>query len=296
MKMMKQGLHLFRLALVAFILPFPLVATAAQEIVSPPAGEPPVLDGSCNDGAWRAARAYTIRDKRLNVDIVLKSVHTSDKVFFCVQYPDPDESRLHRPWVWDKKLGIYTVGPYIEDTFVFRWNLEDHEVDLSDFSDDTFLADVWYWKANRTDPMGYADDKYDSLTANETRRSRQVLSRSGKKRYLLREEDDGTSAFKTVMELDYRGDQLPQYVLSTPTGSRADVMAKGAWKDKIWTIEFGRKLKTGHGDDVQFNAVGTTKYLFGVSIKSLYGEPIDDKIPNLYGQGRISAPLRLIFK
>lgn len=293
---MKHCLHLFQMAAVAFVLALPLAAAAAQDITSPLTGEPPVIDGSCNDAAWRGAKAYTIRDKRTNVDIILKSVHTADRVFFCVQYPDQDESRLHRPWVWDKKLGIYTVGPYIEDTFVFRWNLEDHEVDLSDFSDDTFLADLWYWKANRTDPMGYADDKYDSLTANETRKSRPILSRSGKRRYLLRLDDEGVPAYQTVIELDNRGDQLPQYVLGTPTGSRADVRAKGVWKDQRWTIEFGRKLKTGHGDDVQFNTATTAKYLFGVSIKSLYGEPVDDKIPNLYGQGRISEPLRLILK
>lgn len=287
---------LFQLAALAFILTIPSTATAARDIITPLAGEAPVVDGSCNEAPWRATKTYTIRDKRMNVDIILKSVHTADTLFFCVQYPDPDESRLHRPWLWDKKLGLYTVGPLMEDTFVFRWNMEDHEVDLSDYSDDAFTADLWYWKANRTDPMGYADDKYDTLTATEPLKSQPVLSRSGKRRYLNRLEDTGTPAYRTIMELDYRGDQLPQYTLDTPTGSRADVKAKGVWQDRKWTIEFARKLNTGHGDDLQFSAAGKKKYLFGVSIKSLYGEPLDDKIPNLYGQGRISEPLRLILK
>jgi len=293
---MEPCLHLFQMAMVAFILALPPAVMAAQDIISPLSGEPPVLDGSCNEAAWRGARAYTIRDKRTNVDITMKSVHTADMLFFCIQYPDPDESRLHRPWVWDKKLGIYTVGPQMEDTFVFRWNMGGHEVDLSDFSDDDFTADLWYWKAFRTDPLGYADDRYDTLSATKAPQNRPVLSHSGKTRYLLRLEDEGAPAFKSTIETDYRGDILPQYALSTPTGSRADIKAKGVWQDRKWTIELGRKLNTGHGDDVQFTAGSSKKYLFGVSLKSLYGELIDDKVPNLYGQGRISEPLRLILK
>jgi hypothetical protein len=296
MEMIKRNLTWFQLAALSFILALPAAATAAQDIISPLVGEVPVLDGSCNEAAWQATPSYTIRDKRVNVDIILKSVHTKEMVFFCVKYPDPDESRLHKPWVWDKKLELYTIGPQMGDTFMFRWNMGDREVDLSDYSDDAFTADIWYWKANRTNPVGYADDMYHTLTETETNKSRLMLSRSGKKRHLLRLADEGTPAYESTIELDYRGDLLPQYKLLTPSGSRADVKAKGIWQEKWWTIEFGRKLNTGHGDDVQFTSHGARKYLFGVSIKALYGEPLDDKATNLYGQGRISEPLRLILK
>jgi hypothetical protein len=293
--MKKTGFVSFFLMILSI---FPAYGTAAadQEIISPLVKEAPVLDGSGDDAAWKSAKAYTVRDMRLDVDITLKSVHTGDKVFFYVSYPDPTEDRLHKPWVWNKELEMYKLGPKREDTFQFRWSMEDRDVDLSSFSDDDFTADVWYWKANRTDAVGYADDKYHTLSSRKAKKSRLVVSKKGKERFLLRLADEGTSSYEKQIPTDYKGDIIPQYKPVTPSGSRADVKAKGVWKDGAWTIEFARKLDTGHSDDVRFDPASGMKYKFGISIKSLYGESIDDSLPNLYGQGRISEPLYLILK
>ena len=72
------------------------------------------------------------------------------------------------------------------------------------------------------------------------------------------------------------------------------MIAKGKWQEGSWTIEFERKLDTGNTDDVQFDL--SKEYQFGVSIFSLYGRPHDPNSPNLYGRGRISEPLVLIFQ
>ncbi len=37
-----------------------------------------------------------------------------------------------------------------------------------------------------------------------------------------------------------------------PSGSRMDITGRGGWADNKYTLEFGRKLDTKHGDDVQF--------------------------------------------
>lgn|GEM_PF-2123882 len=37
-----------------------------------------------------------------------------------------------------------------------------------------------------------------------------------------------------------------------PSGSRMDIVGRGVWSDNKYTLEFGRKLDTKHGDDVQF--------------------------------------------
>jgi hypothetical protein len=269
---------------------------ASQEIISPLVKEAPAVDGAGNDAAWQAANTYIIHDKRRDKDIILKSVHTDDMVFFYVQYPDDTENKLQKPWVWNKEMEIYTIGPQREDTFMFRWNMGEKDVDLSNYSDDTFTADIWYWKSHRSNPVGYADDKYHILSDTEAKKSRMILSPTAKKRYLLRLADAGTPMYRKNIEIEYKGDIIPQYSYVTPTGSRADVRAKGRWENGAWTIEFGRKLNTGHGDDVQFKLNAGKKYLFGVSIASLYGEPIDDTVPNLYGQGRISEPLYLILE
>ena len=49
-------------------------------------------------------------------------------------------------------------------------------------------------------------------------------------------------------------DVIPQYPTQKPTGSAADVEAKGEWADGKWTVEFKRKLNTGHKDDTAFVA------------------------------------------
>ncbi len=267
----------------------------AQDIAAAKVTTAPVLDGSANDAVWAQAQTYTIYDERMKADITLKAVYTNDMVYFLVQYPDQTEDRLHKPWVWNKDLEIYSVGKQREDTFIFKWNMEKQEIDLSNFSEDTYTADLWYWKAHRTDPAGYSDDKSQVLAAETGKKAKELVSKRGKKRFLVRLGDEGTSAQKKKVLTDYQGEIQPQYISRQPSGSRADVKAKGSWKDGMWTIEFGRQLVTGYKDDVQFKNL-KKKYLFGVSIKSLYGEQFDDSSPNFYGQGRISEKLYLTFK
>ncbi|MBI4844627.1 MAG: hypothetical protein HY809_09985 [Nitrospirae bacterium] len=278
-----------------FAAPAFQTAAASQQIISIPVKEAPLLDGKGNDAAWSSAKKYTVKDNRVNVPITIKTVHTEDTLFFLVSYPDPTKDELHKPWVWDKEQVMYKLGMQREDTFVFRWNMEPKDVDLSDFSDDNFTSDLWYWKANRTNPAGYSDDKYDVLSTLKSKKSQELTSKTGKMRYLLRESDEGKECYEEVIPIDYKGDIINQFKIATPEGSRGDVKAKGEWADGVWTIEFSRKMNTGHSDDTQFDKNSGKKYLFGVSIKSLYGEPIDETQPNLYGQGRISEPLYLLF-
>lgn len=68
------------------------------------------------------------------------------------------------------------------------------------------------------------------------------------------------------------GDRIPYvifYPLDTPWGgSRDDIKGKGFWKDGRWTVEFARKLVTGHDDDISFKVnKGDTKYfVFDVAL------------------------------
>lgn len=51
------------------------------------------------------------------------------------------------------------------------------------------------------------------------------------------------------LKASYNKERFPQ---GKPAGSRVDIKGYGAWKDGWWTLEFERKLNTGHDDDVQF--------------------------------------------
>lgn len=278
------------------IILFSGFAQSAQSLIAARVKQAPVIDGLSKDKAWESAKAITVRDKRVDVDVTIKTVYTKEMVFFLVRYPDSSEDRLHKPWVWNKEIEAYMLGPQREDTFTFKWNIGNKEVDLSNFSDDNYTADIWYYKANRTCPCGYADDKFHILSSTSGKKSKKLTSKTGKKRYLVRIADEGISCYKKRLLTSYQGELQNQYESRTPEHSRADIRAKGVWKNEYWTIEFGRKLNTGHADDIRFDPVSGKKYQFGISIAGLYGEVVDKTKPHWYGQGRISETLYLVFQ
>lgn len=271
-----------------------VICYAEQTIIAQKVGESPVIDGFGKDPAWGKAAAIVTYDKIADIHITLKSVYTDKEIFFLVIFPDPDESRKHKEWVWDKDSQMYKPGPEREDTFVFKWNMEAGPVDLSVYADGPYRSDIWFWKAFRTDPVGFADDKIDLLGSSEIPKTMKITSKSGRTMYLQRLGDEGEPSYKDTLPVEYQGDVLPNFVNQNPTGSRADIKAKGIWSEGKWTIEFGRALNTGHPDDIQL--MPGKNYQFGVSRHEIAGRKPDSKATQpLYGCGDISEELNLTF-
>jgi len=281
---------------IVFLFPMITISAASTEIPSIRVEKAPTIDGAPGDAAWSSVKPIAIADSASGKKILLRSVYTADQVFFLVQFPDAAQNFLHKPWEWDAVGKKYQTGPHREDTFVFKWNMMDKDVNLSNFSDDDYRADVWYWKANRTNPAGFADDKTQLLASSASKKSKEKVSTTGKKRYLSRISDVGKAPYKEYKPSVYEGELVDAFPASVPGGSRGDVHAKGIWNGGFQTIEFARALNTGHDDDLQFDPATGKAYLFGVSIFSLYGERLETSTPNLYGMGRISEPLRLKFQ
>lgn len=269
---------------------------AEQTIISKKVSLEPAIDGKI-DNIWNNAGSITTRDNIANIDVIIKSAHTGKKIFFLVVFPDKDESRTHKSWVWNKVMEIYEIGNDREDTFTLKWNMEPAVVDLSIYADNPYKADVWYWKACRTDPIGYADDKIDILSSIENRNAVKLESKSKKTTYLLRNEDKGDPAFRTNLVVTYKSDIIPRFILQDPTQSRKDVKAKGIWNDGKWVIEFCRDLMTGNEDDIQFSLKSGKKYQFGISRYEIGGLKPDPKLSQpLFGCGDVSENLMLIFE
>jgi hypothetical protein len=256
--------------------------------------ESPVIDGLATDVVWEKAREIKTHDKAADLTVALKAVYTDTEIFLLVIFPDPDESRTHKSWTWDKGRELYTVGNDREDVFVIKWSMDTITTDLSIYADNPHRADIWYWKACRTDGAGFADDKSHVYSQKENRDATKTISRSGKTMYLLRDGDEGTSAYTIDLRSDYEGDILPRFLIKQPTGSRADVKAKGRWENGTWTIEFRRNFLTGNLDDVQFNIA--QKFLLGVSRYEIAGREVNPKLSEpLYGTGDVSESLWLEF-
>jgi len=127
-------------------------------------------------------------------------------------------------------------------------------------------VDTWHWKATRTNPAGYADDKWWDDGVGGTVNGR--LSDPGQKPYVdnidgdgpkfQAETDPGSNATFLVTVPDgmkeavawtdgawQSGDVLPGYVMRRGAGSRVDVFTTGTHNGTQWTAIFRRKLDTG---------------------------------------------------
>jgi hypothetical protein len=220
-------------------------------LVSVPVAAAPVIDGRADEEIWHAAPAITTLDYSSQRPITLRSVYAKDEIFFLVTFPEETPHETHRTWVWDRTEQVYREGLDYENVFVFKWSMSGNTVDLRVREPMPHRADVWFWKAHRTNPSGYADDKMQGLLTKPTPTARKIQSRHGAL-YFDRWADAGTPPWEQHKFYEYKGEKVAQFSPREPTGSRGDIRARGAWANAQWTIEFARKLKTGHDDDVAF--------------------------------------------
>jgi hypothetical protein len=254
-------------------------------LISMPVSEAPTIDGHASEAFWDTAPAITTLDYSSQRPITLKSVYTTDRAFFLVTFPDETPSETHKAWRWDAKEEIYREGPEREDVFVFKWSMSGNNVNMALRDHEIHHADIWFWKARRTNAAGYADDKWQSLTLEPGLNARKLDSKHGTL-YFRRQGDTGEPAFEEKFFFEYQGDVLEKYALRHPEGSRADVSAKGVWSAGQWTIELGRQLDTLHEDDVAFAPGGV--YLFGVSCYAMaYDTPHNIWSQPLYRTGDV---------
>jgi hypothetical protein len=155
------------------------------------------------------------------------------------------------------------------------------------------ILDLWHWKMVRHNMNSKMDDQYvrywvpvnDATAADGGRasdagaagyRSNPALNgrpmyRSASKGLLppiyswaegdtVRMTDADVAAFPV-------GTAVANMITSMPTGTRADVDARGVYDAvaRVWTMEIRRRLVTGDDKDVQFNDLART-YKFGIAI------------------------------
>ncbi|WP_243360768.1 ethylbenzene dehydrogenase-related protein [Fundidesulfovibrio terrae] len=248
-----------------------------------------------DDPAWKAAQPVSVLDVVANIEVVLRGLHDGQNVYIQASFPCPKPSTQHRVQRWDAGRRAYVDGPEREDAIILKWSMVSHDTGLTLHEDAPYVADEWYWKAHRSDHAGYADDKIQIYSVNPQPYAKPMLSRSGKVFYLNRKGDEGQEAAETILYPGYAGERVPKFRLVTPDGSRADIRAKGVWKDGRWTVSFARKLVTGNADDVAFSLDGA--YPFGVSRFEIAGrEPEPGVDQPLFGCGDVGEILELRFQ
>ncbi|RMF90214.1 MAG: hypothetical protein D6733_04420, partial [Methanobacteriota archaeon] len=238
------------------------------------------------------------------VDVSLKALYDEDYIYLFVSWEDPTESVTKNLWTYngtgwlssgdeDRLSFIWNIDSSIEGFDIAGCAMLCHG-DRMHTNGPEEKGDVWHWKASRTNPAGYLDDQWmdDTIIEDYTREAleaghhndegaaayRRNINEAGDgPRYFEPDPDDERDAYVLLQsEIDAgeavelkegdleKGMVVPGYIIGEPSGSRADIIGRGVWKDGRWSVEFKRKLKTDHDDDVQFDTART--YRFGIAI------------------------------
>lgn len=238
------------------------------------------------------------------IELKAKSVYTKDEIFFSFEWPDKDKSMKKNAWKFTG--GKWAKQKANEDRLGVIWEInridkfankgcavlchnesKDNKEWYYSVNSKKEKADLWHWKAVRSNPVGYLEDGY--VIANpskEPEKGRKRDAGSGTKAKNNRTKDKSKPAYmqdpakkasiegsllvaEAVKIEDHskfkEGDEIPGYML-TPAwkGSFADVKTTGVWENGKWTVFMSRKLDTQYEDDVQYNT--RKKYPFAIAV------------------------------
>jgi hypothetical protein len=249
--------YLIPVAAITGIISCAAVPAAAQtSIQAATLGSPITVDGDAGD--WAGVPSYRIDlSGRGGVDSVEMrfGIH-GDTIYVLAIWDDATESRLHKPYQWDEAGMSYRRTTRMEDRFAMNF-LMSGEFSHDKTSGAEFTADVWHWKASRSDPAGIAHDKMWRMSRSEFPGAKKFAGPNGQTIYLARPSDKGDRLYRPVKHTLKQDDVMPRYEVNlSPTGSIADISAKGVWRNGRWHLEFARKLDTGHDDDAVIPASG----------------------------------------
>lgn len=257
----------------ALLLPHAAFADAPQAIPVTVLAQAPVVDGRLDDwggGGWLAVPLRPALDKAerakygmspdddLNqtgrLTVQLKAGVHAGRLYVALKYPDKQADSEHRVWEW--RGGKYLEGKEREDMAALRFHL-DGDYDRSMLTLKDYKVDVWLWSAARTNPAGHAEDQMHHVTGAMLENAAEYTMADGRTVYIRKQRDAGKPPYKVLPRpKDPKGDKLPSFEIQAPSGSAADVAAKGEWSKGHWQLEFARALDTGHADDVVFKPGG----------------------------------------
>lgn len=231
--------------------------SAAQTVIEAvPLAGPITVDGDSAD--WESVPSHRVElqgDGGVGWVDLRFGVH-GDMIYMLAVWADGTESRLHKPYEWRDEFKSYRRTDQLEDRFAINF-LMSGEFSNSKLSGAEFTADVWHWKASRSDPAGIAHDKMWKVSRTPFEGANEFVGEDGTTIYLARSSDQGQRLYRPVKYVMKRQEIMPRYEVNLkPAGSIADVRAKGVWRNGVWSLEMARRLDTGHPDDAIIPASG----------------------------------------
>lgn len=302
------------------------VPAAVNELKAMKIDKGPVIDGK-PDKIWNKVRPIQIKlteGKQGEVTASVKALYSETDLYLLIRWKDSTES-LNRLYEFDGTQWKEREGD--EDRLGILWNMNDSIKDFEKkgcfvlcHEEGKYMqtnapnerGDIWHWQAQRSNPVGYADDQiltnkmhkhYHGTQLHESGRFNDKREWGGfsnnwdkatkSPKFMFKDRTQSgpilirPESVKIPKDAVFqKGTILPREVLGKPHGSRGDIEAKGVWNKGTWTLEIKRALDTGHEDDIQFDP--SKIYHFGMSI-------FDDS----YGKGHATTKefaYKLIFR
>lgn len=232
------------------------VPAPAAELTASAIPAAPIIDG--DPAEWNDVAGITVPLTGSGgvSEVELKAAIHGDRIFVLAVWKDATESRLHKPYKWDENARSYQRTGQLEDRLAVSLAMTG-DFSASKLSGAEFSADVWHWKASRSDPAGIAQDKMWKVSQSEFPKGKAFKTEDGQTIWLARSSDKGDRLYRPVKYDVKDRDLMPRYEVNlSPAGSIADVSARGKWRDGRWFLEMSRKLDTGNADDAVIPASG----------------------------------------
>ena len=256
----KFASSLFSLATI-FLLSGTLFAQTVSVAKLPSA---PILDGSDNDWQNISPAVLKLNKSEEKVTVGVPSVSMKagifgDDLYLFLQWEDATKDDQHKPFIWNAEQNKYVAGEQKEDRLALQFEMTG-DYSTNWMSGSSFEADMWHWKAARSNPLNLMHDKMTIIGTDPVKKAYKANAENGSIIYIQRPSDKGDKLYTTKRSSTKEEDVMPKYILAdNPQGSIADVQSKGVWKDGRWNLEVRRKLDTGNPDDVDFSQGKTIK-------------------------------------
>jgi hypothetical protein len=249
--------------------------------------------------------------------LTVRAVYTDEEIYFRLRWKDRSRSVTLGSWrydgqEWSRQKGkedqiallfeISRINNFASQGCAAVCHIPQGVMDVKDAKFGTSTAaqkaDLWHWKAARSDPAGFADDSWLTVIGDEIGGRKSDGGRGGckknitedktKPKYMLgpgkqlvkrnillafdAEEIDDYSVFKS-------GDTITYCMPRIPFGSRADIKASSRHRRnrRGWAVMLARKIDTQRGDDVAFDP--RKQYYFAMALFS------DSSHANSYDSG-----------
>jgi hypothetical protein len=239
------------------------------------------------EAAWGDADSLVLSDvDGEGVDITLYALHDDTYVYMFASWNDATENNRRKGWVFNG--ATWTNLGEDEDRMNFAWSIGGEEIvcghNAGGSGTGDMLFDIWHWKATRTAPAGWADDKFwagdgrhgdaksaggykDNSVVKQAADSAAITAALGNATDVSAFSDNDRPFWDaTGAEISWTAgvnatpltDFITGYTTELPTGSRGDVHTGYEYTGTGWNVEYRRALDTGNADDDVVFTVGST--------------------------------------